>query len=85
MLVFLLLQNYDTSESKLRREFEVYGPVKKVSIFPHDALEFCIICKVYLVCGVIFLQIVVIHNTINGKPRGYAFIEYEHERDMHCK
>lgn len=32
-----------------------------------------------------FLQIVVIHNTINGKPRGYAFIEYEHERDMHCK
>lgn len=31
------------------------------------------------------LQIVLIHNTINGKPRGYAFIEYEHERDMHCK
>jgi RNA recognition motif-containing protein len=30
-------------------------------------------------------QIVVIHNSINGKPRGYAFIEYEHERDMHCK
>lgn len=30
-------------------------------------------------------QIVVSHNTINGKPRGYAFIEYEHERDMHCK
>lgn len=25
-----LFQNYDTSESKLRREFEVYGPVKKV-------------------------------------------------------
>ena len=24
-------QNYDTSESKLRREFEVYGSVKKVS------------------------------------------------------
>lgn len=21
----------------------------------------------------------------NGKPRGYAFIEYENERDMHCK
>jgi hypothetical protein len=27
-----LLQNYDTSESKLRREFEVYGPIKKVRI-----------------------------------------------------
>lgn len=23
--------NYDTSESKLRREFEIYGPIKKVS------------------------------------------------------
>lgn len=32
-----------------------------------------------------YLQIVVIHNTKNGKPRGYAFIEYEHERDMHCE
>lgn len=25
------LQNYDTSESKLRREFEIYGTVKKAS------------------------------------------------------
>lgn len=24
-------QNYDTSESKLRREFELYGPIKKVN------------------------------------------------------
>merc|ERR1711970_320628 len=24
-----------------------------------------------------------VHNTKNGKPRGYAFIEYEHEKDMH--
>ncbi|XP_014300602.1 U1 small nuclear ribonucleoprotein 70 kDa [Microplitis mediator] len=54
--LFVARINYDTSESKLRREFEVYGPVKKI---------------------------VVIHNTVNGKPRGYAFIEYEHERDMH--
>lgn len=33
---FQFFQNYDTSESKLRREFEVYGPVKKVS-----DLNFC--------------------------------------------
>lgn len=26
-----VLQNYDTTESKLRREFEVYGPIKRVS------------------------------------------------------
>nr|CAH7729678.1 unnamed protein product [Callosobruchus chinensis] len=54
--LFVARINYDTSESKLRREFEVYGPIKKI---------------------------VLIHNTVNGKPRGYAFIEYEHERDMH--
>lgn len=51
-------QNYDTSESKLRREFEVYGTIKKI---------------------------IVIQNAETGKPRGYAFIEYEHERDMHCE
>nr|CAD7197929.1 unnamed protein product [Timema douglasi] len=56
--LFVARINFDTSESKLRREFEVYGPIKKI---------------------------VVTHNTVNGKPRGYAFIEYEHERDMHCK
>lgn len=52
------LQNYDTSESKLRREFEMYGPIKKI---------------------------IMIHDVDSNKPRGYAFIEYEHERDMHCK
>ena len=25
-------QNYDSSESKLRREFEVYGPIRKVRL-----------------------------------------------------
>jgi len=28
-------------------------------------------------------SIKMVHNTKNGKPRGYAFIEYEHEKDMH--
>merc|ERR1712071_434504 len=45
------------SESKLRREFEVYGTVRKISLV-HDDKK-------------------------SSKPRGYAFIEYEHERDMH--
>jgi len=30
-------------------------------------------------------SIKMVHCTKNGKPRGYAFIEYEHEKDMHCK
>lgn len=54
--LFVARVNYDTSESKLRREFEAYGTVK---------------------------QIRVAYNSANGKPRGYAFIEFEHERDMH--
>jgi len=54
--LFITRINYDTSESKLRREFEVYGPVRKL----HQVI-----------------------NSSTGKPRGYAFIEYEHERDMH--
>ncbi|XP_025762358.1 U1 small nuclear ribonucleoprotein 70 kDa isoform X2 [Oreochromis niloticus] len=54
--LFVARVNYDTTESKLRREFEVYGPIKRIYI---------------------------VYNKKTGKPRGYAFIEYEHERDMH--
>lgn len=54
--LFVARINYDSSESKLRREFEIYGPIKKI---------------------------VMTHNMKTSKPRGYAFIEYEHERDMH--
>ncbi|KAL4703589.1 hypothetical protein ACJJTC_003328 [Scirpophaga incertulas] len=54
--LFVARINYDTSESKLRREFEGYGPIKKIHM---------------------------VYNKENDKPRGYAFIEYEHERDMH--
>jgi len=45
---------------------------------------FIIYTSHYLGMSYLF-QIVVTHNTVNGKPRGYAFIEYEHERDMHCE
>ena len=30
-------------------------------------------------------QIRVVFSSNSNKPRGYAFIEYEHERDMHGK
>ena len=55
--LFVARVNYDSSESKLRREFEIYGPIKKI---------------------------VMITDQDTGKPKGYAFIEYEHERDMHA-
>lgn len=54
--LFIARLNYDTSESKLRREFEVYGKIKSINL---------------------------VHDTQTGKPRGYAFIEYEKESDMH--
>ncbi|XP_021563288.1 U1 small nuclear ribonucleoprotein 70 kDa isoform X2 [Carlito syrichta] len=56
--LFVARVNYDTTESKLRREFEVYGPIKRIHM---------------------------VYSKRSGKPRGYAFIEYEHERDMHCE
>jgi U1 small nuclear ribonucleoprotein len=56
--LFVARINFDSSESKLRREFDQYGPVRKVHL---------------------------IMDGVSGKPRGYAFIEFEHERDMHSK
>jgi len=47
---------YETSENKLRREMEAYGPVRNIAI---------------------------VFNHNSKKPRGYAFVEFEHERDMH--
>jgi len=55
--LFVARINYDTSESKLRREFDTYGPIKSIRL---------------------------IHDQKTGKPRGYCFIEFEHEKDMHC-
>merc|ERR1712004_927725 len=54
--LFVARINFYTSESKLRREFETYGPIK---------------------------QIKMITDQKTGKPRGYCFIEFEHEKDMH--
>jgi len=55
--LFVARINYDTTESKLKREFESYGPIRKVTM---------------------------IQDRVSGKPRGYAFVEYEHEKDMHA-
>lgn len=52
--LFVARLSYETTERKLRREFEEFGPVKRVRIVADQT----------------------------GKPRGYAFIEYEHKNDM---
>ena len=50
------------------------------SFFPHNLSLQCIALRLYLQ-----FQICMLYNRRSRKPRGYAFVEYEHERDMHCK
>ncbi|KAI4339085.1 hypothetical protein MLD38_024065 [Melastoma candidum] len=53
--LFVAKLSYETTESRLKRELESYGPIKRVRL---------------------------VHDTVSQKPRGYAFIEYLHTRDM---
>ncbi|KII70153.1 U1 small nuclear ribonucleoprotein 70 kDa [Thelohanellus kitauei] len=55
--LFIARLSYETTESRLKREFEIYGPIKNIRI---------------------------VQDKLSGKNRGYAFIEYEHTRDMHA-
>ncbi|XP_051126776.1 U1 small nuclear ribonucleoprotein 70 kDa isoform X2 [Andrographis paniculata] len=53
--LFVARLNFETSESRIKREFEAYGPIKRVRL---------------------------VTDKTSNKPRGYAFIEYVHTRDM---
>ncbi|GAV82931.1 RRM_1 domain-containing protein/U1snRNP70_N domain-containing protein [Cephalotus follicularis] len=53
--LFVARLNYETTESRIKREFESYGPIKRVRL---------------------------VTDKVSNKPRGYAFIEYVHTRDM---
>lgn len=52
--LFVARVAFDTSDRRIKREFEEYGPVKKVTLVKDK----------------------------EGKSRGYAFIEFEKEKDM---
>eukprot|EP00124_Ichthyophonus_hoferi_P004767 Ihof_evm1s571 gene=Ihof_evmTU1s571 len=52
--LFVGRMSFETTESRLRRNLEQYGPIVKVTVL----------------------------NGEDGKPRGYGFVEFEHERDM---
>jgi U1 small nuclear ribonucleoprotein len=54
LTLFVGRLSYETNEKKLRREFEQYGPIKRI----------------------------VVVQDLDGKPRGYAFIEFEKEEDL---
>ncbi|PSC67088.1 U1 small nuclear ribonucleo 70 kDa-like, partial [Micractinium conductrix] len=58
--LFVSRLSFDVTERKLRREFEEYGPIKRIRL---------------------------VHDKNSGvarpsKPRGYAFVEFEHKNDM---
>ncbi|GAB2226169.1 hypothetical protein Drorol1_Dr00021964 [Drosera rotundifolia] len=53
--LFVAKLSYETTESRLKREFETYGPIKRVKMA---------------------------YDKERNKPKGYAFIEYSHTRDM---
>ncbi|GAB4848862.1 hypothetical protein Ancab_003656 [Ancistrocladus abbreviatus] len=53
--LFVARLSYETTESRLKREFETYGPIKRINM---------------------------IYDKDTNKPKGYAFIEYAHTRDM---
>lgn len=53
--LFVARISYETTEHKIKREFEAFGPIKRVRL---------------------------VNNKETSKPRGYAFIEYQHTRDM---
>uniref|UniRef100_A0A452YIY9 RRM domain-containing protein n=1 Tax=Aegilops tauschii subsp. strangulata TaxID=200361 RepID=A0A452YIY9_AEGTS len=53
--LFVARLGYETSEQKVKRDFEAYGPIKRVRL---------------------------ITDKVTNKPRGYAFVEYAHTRDM---
>jgi len=55
--LFVYRLPYDCDERRLRREFEIFGPIKTA----------------------------VLMKDKEGKPRGYAFLEYETEKDFKSK
>ncbi|KAK9228135.1 hypothetical protein WN944_021083 [Citrus x changshan-huyou] len=74
--LFVARLSYETTESKIKREFESYGPIKRLicnSCNGGDSSRDGKPCdeKVRLVT-----------DKETNKPRGYAFIEYMHTRDM---
>lgn len=54
LTLFVGRLSYDTTEKKLRREFEQFGPIRTIKMV----------------------------QDLEGKPRGYAFVEFENEKDM---
>ncbi|KAJ0097568.1 hypothetical protein Patl1_28912 [Pistacia atlantica] len=94
--LFVARLSYETTESRIKREFESYGPIKRLicnSSNGGDASREAIpmikrvvtwLQKVQSVCHefLIPLEVRLVTDKETNKPKGYAFIEYMHTRDM---
>ena len=79
--LFVSRISFETTEKKLRREFEEYGPIKRLRLV-HDATGACNhqnLSFAYVYSCSICTDV---YGNAAGKPRGYAFIEYEHKNNM---
>uniref|UniRef100_A0A2N9IVB5 U1 small nuclear ribonucleoprotein 70 kDa n=1 Tax=Fagus sylvatica TaxID=28930 RepID=A0A2N9IVB5_FAGSY len=99
--LFVARLSYETTESRIKREFESYGPIKRVGdgkllfFILHWAVKNIaavekISCFSATLAGgdasrdgkLYDLKVRLITDKETNKPRGYAFIEYVHTRDM---
>ncbi|KAJ1458326.1 hypothetical protein M885DRAFT_513458 [Pelagophyceae sp. CCMP2097] len=80
--LFVARLSYDTTEKKLRREFEQYGDIKKVRVVHVEAPPVKVKTDDDMDDGVVDEAPVGVVPKDVGKPRGYAFIEFEKEADM---
>ncbi|KAL9341064.1 hypothetical protein Peur_067283 [Populus x canadensis] len=103
--LFVARLNYETTESRIKREFESYGPIKRVGIFEYTQAVrnlWHIFCSTSIAIkkartpshcwsaqignnstGITaYFLVRLVADKVTNKPRGYAFIEYMHTRDM---
>ncbi|KAH1260358.1 U1 small nuclear ribonucleoprotein [Glycine max] len=85
--LFIARLSYESTDSRMKREFESYGAIKRVGVlnipkgFSKDIL-FSTLFHPAVLCGkrswgMGFDWLL----TLTNKPKGYAFIEYFHTRD----
>ena len=61
----------------MKREFEQYGAIKSIRMVmsTKDSKPRSVSCPSQIESLLLLMLL----------PRGYAFIEFEHEKDMHCE
>ncbi|RDY07315.1 U1 small nuclear ribonucleoprotein 70 kDa, partial [Mucuna pruriens] len=85
--LFVAKLSYETTESRIKREFESYGPIKRVGELVNNWL----IGPKYISFSATIAGgdashdgscVRLVADKETNKPKGYAFIEYLHTRDM---